>query len=560
MDWGELYGTGVGRHLDYREESIIDAFDRAVDRQHDKPCTDFLGRTRSYDDIAAEVERVAAGLYALGIREGDRVAILLPTCPQNLVATLATFRIGGRVVQHNPLYTAEELEPLFNDHGATVAIAWDSALATVQRLRTTTALREIVAVNLTDELPPLKRRALNLPVPRLRAAKAKLTTPVDDPSVFTWKGFQSTLPLPGDITRPDHYDVAVILYTSGTTGHAKGVPLTHANLLANCRQGVEWANLDFGEHVFMAVLPMFHALGLTVSVLVAVVNGCVVEMVPVPDPQLMLQAVKKRTPTFITGVPPIFAALRDAADKKGVSLQGITYGLSGAMSLQPEFVEKWEQATGGYLIEGYGLTECSPIVVGNPIADTRRPGAIGVPFPDTDVRVVDIHDAEVDVDPGQDGELLVKGPQVFGGYLNRPEDTERAFTDGWFHTGDIVRVVDDFIVVTGRIKELIVTGGFNVSPGEVEDVLRLHPAISEVAVVGMPSTSGEEVVAAVIADGQLPPRDELRAWAKQHLTAYKVPRRFEVVPHLPTNAMGKVVRREVVDLLHREHRDRQHEH
>lgn len=551
MNWEELYADGVRRNLDYPSESILDAFDRAVEQVGEQQCTGFLGKDRTYSDISAEADLVASGLAKLGVRTGDRVAIALPTCPQNLVAMIATYRLGATVVQHNPLYTAEELEPLFADHGAKVAFFWDSAVPVAQALREKTPLEHVVAVNLTDELPTAKKFALRLPIGPLKAARAKLTTPVDDPTVLTWKGMQSRQALPADIRRPEADDVAVILYTSGTTGTAKGVPLTHANLLANCRQGIEWAQLKYGQDAFLAALPMFHALGLTVSVLVAIVGGAAILMVPTPDPQLMMQAVKRRTPTFITGVPPLFKALHEAAATKKVSLRGINYSLSGAMPLPAEFVATWEQATGGRLIEGYGLTECAPIAVGNPLNSSRRPGAIGVPFPDTEIRVVDIEHPTQEVAPGEEGELLIRGPQVFGGYLGRPEATESAFVDGWFRTGDLVRVEDGFLVVTGRLKELIVTGGFNVSPIEVEDALRKHPAIDDVAVVGMPSSrAGEDVVAAVIG-ANIPSADELRAWAKQHLTAYKVPRRFEQLDELPTNAMGKIVRREVAELLHR---------
>ena len=551
-NWQQLYGPGVRRHLDYGGATLVDLFERAAHGLPRQDCYDFMGASRRYEQVADDVAHVAHGLAALGVRAGDRVAILLPTCPENLVATLACARLGAQVVQHNPLYTADELAPMFADHGATVAVVWNKALGIVDELRASSALRHVISVDLTRSLPTLKRLALRLPLPAARAARARLTDSARHPDVLDWRTVRSPEPLPAEHPRPGPDDVAVILYTSGTSGSPKGVPLTHANIVANCLQGVEWAQLEFGRNVFLAALPMFHALGLTVGVFAGIAGGSTVLLVPTPDPALMIDACKRRLPTFITGVPPMFEAILREAEKLGVDLRGIHSGLSGAMSLEPEFVDRWEAATGGHLIEGYGLTETAPIVLGNPIAPTRRPGTVGVPFPDTDIRIVDPEHPETDAEPGTQGELLVRGPQVFGGYLHLPEETAAVFVDGWFRTGDLARLDDDFVVITGRAKELIVTGGFNVSPAEVEEVLRRHPAIGDVSVVGVPRPhGGEDVVAAVIPVGTLPSTEELRAWAKHSLAAYKVPRRFEVVAELPTNAMGKVLRREVAALLHR---------
>ena len=316
--------------------------------------------------------------------------------------------------------------------------------------------------------------------------------------------------------------------------------------MANCRQGIAWTGLQFGEECFLSALPMFHAFGLTIGVLVGLALGAQLTMVPSPDPALMVQAMRRRPITFVVGVPPLLVALLDRAQADGVPVDSLRAALCGAMSLPTEFVERWEQATGGRLIEGYGLTETSPVAVGNPFDASRRPGTIGIPFPDTQARLVDPEHPSRDVGDGEEGELLVRGPQVFGGYLNKPVETGQAFVDGWFRTGDLARLEDGYLVLTGRLKELIITGGFNVSPVEVEQVLRRHPRISEVAVVGLPSSRhGEEVVP----DGDLPDDEELRAWAKQHLAAYKVPRRFVTVREFPTNLLGKVLRHELAAQL-----------
>lgn len=540
----------VPRELDYPEITIPQTFEDSAQRRGNAVCTDFLGRTRTYEQIADEVRRVAMGLVTLGVEHGSRVAVLLPTCPENLVVTLAALRLGAHVVQHNPLYSAGELEPMFLDHGAKVVVAWDNVVPAVLSLRERTPVEHVIGVDLTKSLPAKLRLALRLPIATAKESRKKLTAGSlpDGARPFASLGGHGPLPLGQPGPRPD--DIAVIMYTSGTTGRPKGVPLTHANLLANCHQGVAWTGLRFGEERFLAVLPMFHAFGLTVGVLLALVLGAQISMVPSPEPKLMLDAIKRSDTNFFVGVPPLLEAILDEAEKKDVSLRGLEWVLSGAMSMPAEFVQRWESATGGRLIEGYGLTETSPVVVGNPFDSTRRAGTIGLPFPDTDTRIVDPDEPSRDVPEGEEGELLVRGPQVFDGYLDQPEETEKAFVDGWFRTGDLARHDGEYLVISGRLKELIVTGGFNVSPIEVEAVLREHESIRDVAVVGMPSSrSGEQVVAAVVADGELPSNEELRAWAKQHLTAYKVPRRFVEVEALPTNLLGKVVRREVVDLI-----------
>ncbi|REF29085.1 AMP-binding protein [Calidifontibacter indicus] len=540
----------VPRKLDYPELTIPQMFEDSAQHRGSAVCTDFLGRTRTYEQIADEVRRVAMGLVTLGVEHGSRVAVLLPTCPENLVVTLAALRLGAHVVQHNPLYSAGELEPMFLDHGAKVVVAWDNVVPAVLSLRERTPVEHVIGVDLTKSLPAKLRLALRLPIAKAKESRKKLTAGSlpDGARPFASLGEHGPLPLGQPGPRPD--DIAVIMYTSGTTGRPKGVPLTHANLLANCHQGVAWTGLRFGEERFLAVLPMFHAFGLTVGVLLALVLGAQISMVPSPEPKLMLDAIKRSDTNFFVGVPPLLEAILDEAEKKDVSLRGLEWVLSGAMSMPAEFVQRWESATGGRLIEGYGLTETSPVVVGNPFDSTRRAGTIGLPFPDTDTRVVDPDEPSRDVPEGEEGELLVRGPQVFDGYLDQPEETEKAFVDGWFRTGDLARHDGDYLVISGRLKELIVTGGFNVSPIEVEAVLRKHESIRDVAVVGMPSSrSGEQVVAAVVADGELPSNEELRAWAKQHLTAYKVPRRFVEVEELPTNLLGKVVRRDVVDLI-----------
>jgi long-chain acyl-CoA synthetase len=369
----------------------------------------------------------------------------------------------------------------------------------------------------------------------------------------------SSDPIDAHITAPGVGDVALIQYTSGTTGYPKGAMLTHGNLLANAAQARAWVpEIERGTSVFHAVLPMFHAYGLTLCLTFAMSMGGRLVLFPKFDPDLVLKAVKKRPPTFLPAVPPIYERLTAAADAAGVSLRGIRYAVSGAMPLSAEVVEPWEARTGGLLVEGYGLSETSPVLIVNPAAPTRRAGTIGVPLPSTEVRVVDPDDPMRDVPHGERGELVVRGPQVFSGYWKKPEETDAVFVDDpaggarWFRTGDIVTIDDDgFVRIVDRIKELVITGGFNVAPSEVEEALRHHPDVEDCAVVGLPDErTGEEVVAAVVLrPGATLDVESIRSLARERLTPYKVPKRIIQVDDLPRSLIGKVIRRQVKEQL-----------
>jgi long-chain acyl-CoA synthetase len=406
-------------------------------------------------------------------------------------------------------------------------------------------------------MPWTMRAMLRLPVAKARESRAALTTRVR--GAVPWPGVVASEPIDAHIAGPRVDDIALIQYTSGTTGSPKGAMLTHANLLANAAQARAWVpEIERGTSVFHAVLPMFHAYGLTLCLTFAMSMGARLVLFPKFDPDLVLKAVKKRPPTFLPAVPPIYERLTAAADAAGVSLRGIRYAVSGAMPLSAEVVEPWEARTGGLLVEGYGLSETSPVLIVNPAAPTRRAGTIGVPLPSTEVRVVDPDDPMRDVPHGERGELVVRGPQVFAGYWQKPEETDAVFVDDpaggarWFRTGDIVTIDDDgFVTIVDRIKELVITGGFNVAPSEVEEALRHHPDIEDCAVVGLPDErTGEEVVAAVVLrPGAALDAESIRSFARERLTPYKVPRRIVQVDDLPRSLIGKVIRRQVKEQL-----------
>jgi len=549
--WLDSYADGVPRELDVPPGSLVDLIAESVATYARGVALEFFGRETSYAELGAQIDHAAEGLRRLGVKPGDRVALILPNCPQHVVAFYAVLRIGAVVVEHNPLYTARELRHQFEDHRARVAIAWDKTVPTLQDFPRDLALDAIVSVDMTRAFPLKMRMLLRLPIEKARSSRAELTTEVS--GTVPWEQLVGGPAIPAEVPAPDAESLALIQYTSGTTGNPKGVNLSHRNLVANAAQARAWVpSIPRGTASVHAVLPLFHAYGLTLCLTFAMSMGARLVLFPKPDPDLVLPVFKKRPPTFLPAVPPLYDRLRKAAEAKGVSLKGIEIAISGAMPLSKDVVEPWEALTGGYLVEGYGLSECSPVLMANPVAPNRRAGTVGLPLPGTEVRVVDPDEPTRDVEPGQPGELLVRGPQVFSGYWKKPEATAEVFVDGWFRTGDIVSIDDDgFVTITDRIKELVITGGFNVSPSEVEDMLRGYDGIADVAIVGIPNArDGEHVVAAVVAEpGVTVDTDAVRAWAKQQLAAYKVPRRIHVVDELPKSMIGKVLRRKVRDEL-----------
>jgi long-chain acyl-CoA synthetase len=550
--WIASYADGVPEDLSPVTGSLIDIVEASAREYPDAPALEFFGRETSYAQLQAAIDRAAAGLYARGIRSGDPVAIVLPNCPQHIIAFYAVLRLGAVVVEHNPLYTPRELRKQFEDHGAKHAIVWNKVVASVQAFPEDLAVSTLISVDITTAMPFLTRAALRLPVAKARESRAALTEKVR--GTTPWEQIVGSDPLPDSHPRPVTDDLAIIQYTSGTTGAPKGASLTHRNLLANAAQSRAWVpSITRGNGcVVYAVLPMFHAYGLTLCLTFAMSMGARLVLFPKFDPDLVLDVVKKHPPTFLPLVPPIADRLLKAAKAKGISLSGTEVAISGAMALPHELVVPFEAASGGYLVEGYGLSECSPVLMANPVADNRVAGTVGLPLPGTECRVVDPGEPTQDVEPGAPGELIVRGPQVFSGYYGNPEATEQSFTEGWYRTGDIVTIDDaGFVRIVDRIKELIITGGFNVSPTEVENAVRQHPSVEDVAVVGLPSDhSGEEVVAAIVlAEGSGLDEEAIREFARSILTPYKVPRRLFVVDELPKSLIGKVLRRQVKDKI-----------
>ena len=424
-------------------------------------------------------------------------------------------------------------------------------------------------MDLSAALPARLRAALRLPVARAREARDSMRAPRLPAGVRSWdREAARAEPIPASWPRPGGRDVAVLLHTGGTTGAPKAAMLTHTNLRANANQAIAWVPmLHEGGENFLSLLPFFHAFGLTFNLFCAVQKAATQVMMPKFDVAEVLRAQARRPLTFFVGVPVMFERILRAAQEAGTDLRSLRFGVCGAAPMPPAVGAEWERVTGGFFVEGYGMTETSPIVAGTPMGPTRRLGALGLPFPSTDVRVVDPEaleaalgagapvDVDVEVPDGEPGELLVRGPQVFAGYWGDPEATAAAMLPGgWLRTGDMVRREESFLWMADRRRELILTGGFNVYPSQVEAAIRDMDGVADVAVVGMDAGArGETVVAAVVpAQGAAPGAitlESVRAHAERTLPHYALPRRLEIIDEMPRSVIGKVMRRQVREML-----------
>jgi long-chain acyl-CoA synthetase len=546
--WLDSYPPGVPEHVDVPAGNLARLLADAARDFPSAPALHFQGRTVSYAQLAEQAWRFAGALAGLGVGKGTKVGLVLPNCPQAVIAFFGALRLGAVVVQNNPLYTERELGHQLADAGVEVVVCLDLAYERVKAVREATAIREVVVTSVLDELPAVKRAI----APYTRKGKAAAQAIGRDEPVRRWRELVATATTRAEEAEVDPAsDLALLQYTGGTTGLSKGVMLSHANLRSNVEQVRAWfPDADPGREVMMAVLPFFHVYGLTVCLLFGIRIGAALVLMPRFDLEQVLAAVDRHRPTLFPGVPTMYVAINNAVAKGGHDLSSIKACLSGAAPLPLEVAERFERYSGGRLVEGYGLSECSPVALANPIYGKRKAGTIGMPLPDTRARVVDPTDPDRTVPTGEAGELAINGPQVMRGYWNRPDESAQVLRDGWLLTGDMA-VMDEegYFQIVDRKKDLIIAGGYNVYPREVEEVLYEHPKILEVCVAGVPDSYRGEVVKAfvVLRPGEKATTEEIRGFAKERLAAYKVPRSVEFRDELPKTLIGKVLRRALVE-------------
>jgi long-chain acyl-CoA synthetase len=497
----------------------------------------------------------------LGVQRGDRVGLVLPNCPQYVIAYFATLRLGAVVVGNNPLYTERELSHQLKDSGSEVVVTVDVLYPKVAAVRDEAGIREIVVGKLTDFTPfpvnllaprKLKRHAL---------AEGEPWPPVPaDAKVRWWKEMMSgSYPASPAAHVDAKSDLAGLIYTGGTTGLSKGAMLSHFNLVTNVMQGASWfPDLREGKEAVMCIIPFFHAFGMTVAMNFGISIGAKLILMPRFELEPTLKVIEKEKATLFPGVPRLYIAINEGKETSKYDLSSIRACFSGAAPLPLAVAEKFERITGGKIVEGYGLTETSPITHANPIEGKRKPGSIGLPVPDTDGKIVDLDDWTKEIPPGQEGELAISGPQVMQGYFGRPEETagmikEDAAGRRWLLTGDIARMDEEgYFFIVDRKKDMILVSGFNVYPTEIEQVIHRHPKVQKVCVVGIPDqTTGEAVKAYVVLrqDESATP-EEIRDFTRSDefgLAGYKVPKHVEFRDALPETLVGKVLRRVLLE-------------
>ncbi len=544
--WLAAYGPDTPEHLRYPETRLPELLASSSRDFPDHTALIFEGYRMSYRDLAGCVDRFAAWLHSEGFGKGDVAAIVLPNTIPSVIAFWAVLKAEGIVCMGNPLHTDRELARQLNGAGAQTVITLDLLAERIIRLRNRTGITTIVHTSLGDYLPFPKK--LLFP---LVAGRKKLTATVPrTEQVFSWK---TVMNHPGRAaTKPSlsPSDPAMYQYTGGTTGIPKGVILTHANLCAQVRQIEAWFPMfENGKERMLGALPLFHIFGLTVVMLYAVYKGWGNVLVPKPHAGALLKAIRKFRPSFAPLVPTMYISMLDHPQFTGTDLTSLKGCFSGSASLPVSVIREFEKRTGALIVEGYGLTEASPVTHVNPfVAGGPKPGSVGVPVPDTEARIVDLKDGPSDMNAGEPGELLVRGPQVMAGYRNMEEENRAVLTHGWLHTGDVA-VMDEegYFFIIDRIKDLIVTGGQNVYPREVDEVLHEHPAVLDGCAAGVPHPVLGEVVKAfvVLRKGQVVTDQEIVAFCRERLAKYKVPVEVEFRKSLPRNLVGKVLRREL---------------
>ncbi|MEG6574981.1 long-chain-fatty-acid--CoA ligase [Caldibacillus debilis] len=547
--WLKWYPKEIPHHLQYEEVSLQETLRRTAKKFPDRPAVHFMGKEIPYRKLFESSLKLANYLRKIGLQKGDRVAIMLPNTPQTFISFYGILFAGGIVVQVNPLFTEREIAFQLKDAGAKFIIVLDMLFNRVKNVEKETDLRHIIVTGIKDYLPFPKNLLYPMVQKRQKTVPPKVEHEGRHHLFAEIMKRAEAKDIPDEVNPKE--DVAILQYTGGTTGFPKGVMLTHFNLYANAKMCDAWMyKFKEGEGATLGVLPLFHVYGLTTVLVFPVMKGDMAILLPRFDAGEVLKTIDKLKPKVFPGAPTMYIGLLNHPDLEKYDLSSIEVCLSGSAPLPVEVQQQFEKLSGGKLVEGYGLTESSPVTHANFLWDNERvKGSIGVPWPDTDAKIVSLSTGET-LPPGEIGELAVKGPQVMKGYWNRPEETEQALKDGWLMTGDLGYMDENgYFYIVDRKKDMIIAGGYNIYPREVEEVLYEHPAVKEAVVAGVPDPYRGETVKAyiVLKEGQRVTEEELDRFARKQLAAYKVPRIYEFRDELPKTAVGKILRRQLVE-------------
>jgi long-chain acyl-CoA synthetase len=551
--WLTSYEPHVPEHLDYPAIVLPEVLRRVARDRAYRTAMIFKGTRLSYGEFDRAVDRLAAALQRLGVQPGDRVAVHLPNCPQFVIAYYAILRLGAVVVPCNPIYQQHEMVHQLNDAGAQIIVTLSSTYPLIKRIRSDTPLRHVIVAQIKTYFPPALRAAFTLFMEKPRGHRVELK---DDADTHWFTEVLRDAPgryQPAEV-KPD--DLAVLMYTGGTTGVSKGAMLTHRNILANAYQCKVWLNAPEAQDIGLAQLPLFHAYGMTTGLNLSVITANTMILVPDPrDIDDVLHTIMRYRPTLYPGVPAMYTAINNVPDIQKYNLKSIRLCISGAAGLPMDVQQRFQELTGARLVEGYGLSEASPVVCANPLFGDNRVGTIGLPWPDTEVKIVDADDGERRLGVGEVGELCVRGPQVMQGYWHMPTETANALradpddptAPPWLYTGDIaVMDADGYFKIVDRKKDLILgAGGYKIHPREIEDVLYGHPAVYEAAAIGVRVGDLDERVKVfvVLKPGCTATAEDIIAHCRANLAPYKVPKFVEFRESLPKTIVGKILRR-----------------
>lgn len=540
--WLKSYDSEVPHSLSYENGLIPSLLEKTARKYPHRNALMFFGFTMTYQQLWDAVEQCTRALHDIGVRAKERTVLFLPNCPHFIIAYFAVLRLGGVVVPTNPLYSEKELEFQINDCAAETAVTLDLLFAQVRKLRPGTRLKRIIVGKIQDYLPPLKKF-----IYPIMAQKGTDNVVIEEKNGIYI--FQKLLgqKLPAfDVPSIQSDDIAVLQYTGGTTGVSKGAMLSHRNIVSNNLQTRRWYfDIREGKETFIAVLPFFHTYGSAIAMNLPISVAATIIIFPKFSAKDVLKAINNYSATVLPGIPSIYSVLNSYKDIKKYDMSSVKYCISGAAPLPESVLKDFEETTGGKIIEGYGLSEASPVTHANCMLGRRKFGSIGPPLPDTDCKIVDPETGE-NLPADQQGELCIKGPQIMKGYWNKDEETRRTLRDEWLFTGDIARMDrDGYFYIVERKKDMIISEGFNIYPREVEEFLLKHPGIADAAVVGTPDKlRGERVLAYVVLKGgrTVTPEDIIK-YCKDNLIKYKVPKKVFLKDRIPTNIAGKKLRR-----------------
>ena len=544
--WHKSYNPDVPAELDFEHITMPEVLTRISERFPDIIALNYMGKMISYREFERLVNIFAKALADLGVGKGDTVAMVLPNIPQLVIANYATFRIGAIAAMNNPLYTERELTYQLDDSDAKVLITLDLLLPRALKVKPLTKVETIVTCHINDYLPFPKKQLF----PFVKKQMYRKIEP--QPGVYQFMDLIGKYP-DAPVANAAHWDaVGTLLYTGGTTGVSKGVMLTHANISSNVQQLRFWfPDLKEGRESMLAVFPFFHSAGFTGIQNLSIYGGCTDVLVPRPEPGIIIELLKKYKPTYLPGVPTIFVGLLNDQRFSKMDLRFIKGFIAGAAPLSVDTINQLKSMTGGDIINVYGLTEITPMGTASPWKGDIKPGTVGVPLPNTDLKIVDVDEPTREMKLGESGEIVFKGPQVMKGYYNKPEETAAVLKDGWLYTGDIGFLDEQgYLTIVDRKKDMIVASGFNIFPQEIDEVLFEHPKILEACTIGVPDAYRGEAPKSyiVLKQGENLDKEEVVAFCKQKLASYKVPHLIAFIDELPKSAVGKILRRELKEL------------